>query len=541
MTRWILFFTILIFVAACGQNQINNEKSTTLITDFEKPEGVSFNVNDVEIADSLLKMDAAKLVFENKLGKEILFFPEEQTNFALVSCPNNGLIQTIQECYDNHRPLVLTPDIIWLAICQGVSIHINEHYDSLKNIIFIEDKPDKIEIRNDSLEYSAKHWKSLIESFANETKKYTNDDFYSFFVSEFTTTTAIDKTAYQITLLESYKKAFEYIGDTGCGIPSILISGEKSDWMTIFKKLDMLYKIGLSNWANNLKPIIAEFINAFDGKQNKEFWQSIYKNASEYNAFYISGWIIKFFPYIKELESSGVYDEKRGETRVGEIFLPNKFLDGDNYLLSTLSTDNFPSGIAKVPVTWNNYYKKITRKIEVYAGFFAIKQYPDKSLEPFISWAICEEEGKSPNHKLAKNKSRDLKHKPEYWSPHFARKFTDSAIYDIKNFKTQSNSISFIRSLILDSLQKNSTFNSADYLGDTIQIEILLNGKTNRIFLTKSTNKELTDYIAGLIKGLPGQWYPALAHPTDVLDLWDFPEEENKIKVRANSIVKIGL
>jgi len=74
MTRWILFFTILIFVAACRQNQINNEKSTTLITDFEKPEGVSFNVNDVEIADSLLKMDAAKLVFEINLEKKFYFF-----------------------------------------------------------------------------------------------------------------------------------------------------------------------------------------------------------------------------------------------------------------------------------------------------------------------------------------------------------------------------------------------------------------------------------------------------------------------------------
>jgi len=541
MIRQILFFAILIFVAACGQNQITNEKSTTLITDFEKPEGVSFKVNDVEIADSLLKTDPAKLVFESKIGKEILFFPEEHTNFGLVSCPNNGLIQTIQECYDNHRPLVLTPDIIWLAICQGVSIHINEHYDSLKEIIFIEDKPDKIAIRNDSLEYSAKHWKNLIESFANETKKYTNDDFYSFFVSEFTTTTTINKTVYQITLLESYKKGFEYIGDTGCGIPSILISGDKSDWMTILKKLDMLDKIGLSNWANNLKPIISEFINASEGKQNKEFWQSIYKNASEYNAFYISGWIIKFFPYIKELESKGVYDEKRGKTKVGEIFLPNKFIDDDNYLLSTLSTDNFPSGIAKVPVTWNNHYKNITKKIEVYAGFFAIKQYSDKSLEPFISWAICEKEGKTPNHKLAKNKGRNLKHQSDYWSPHFAETLTDSAIYDIKNFKTQSTSLAYVKSIILDSLQNNTTFNSTDYLNDTIQIEILSNGKTNRIFMTKSTNKELTGYIEGLIKRLPEPWFPALAHPTDVLDLWDIPEEENKIKVRANSIVKIGL
>lgn len=539
MIKHILILAISILLIACGKKQTNVTKD--LITDFEKPQGVSFNVNDVDIADSLLKTDTAKLVFENKIGKEILFFPEEQYNFGLISSPNNGLIQTLQECYDNHRPLVLTPDIIWLAICQGVSIHINEHYDSLKNIVFTTNKPDRISVRNDSLEYSAKHWKNLIDAFANETRKYTTDDFYSFFVSDFTTTTEIDKTAYQITLLESYKKAFEYIGDTGCGIPSIHIAGNEGDWQTILRKLDLLDKIGLSNWAKNLKPIIAEFILASNGKQNKEFWKNIYKNADEYNAFYISGWIIKFFPYIKVLESDGVFDEKRGETRVGEFFTTNEFIDDDNYLLSTLSTDNFPSGIAKVPVTWNNNFKDITKKIEVFAGFFAIKQYPDKSLEPFITWAICEENAKGTNHELVENRNRNLKHQPEYWSPHFATNVTDSAIYNIKEFSTQSNSIAYIKSVILDSLQNNNTFNSTDYLNDTIQIEILLNGRPAGIKLTNSSNKQLTDYIDRLIKGLPEPWFPALAHPSDILDLMDYTDEESTLKVRTNSIVKIGL
>ncbi len=540
MIRQILILTTLIFVTSCKQKQPDTSNSIKVITDFEKPTGVSFKVNDVEIANSLLNTDSAKLVFEDKIGKEILFFPGEHSNLGLVSCPNNGLVQTIQECYDNHRPLVLSPDIIWLAICQGVSIHINEHYDSLKNIIFIENKPDKIAIRNDSLEYSAKHWKNLIASFANETRKYTNEDFYSFFVSEYSTTSSIDRTAYQITLLESYKKAFEYIGDTGCGIPSISITGNKDDWQLMLKKLDMLDKIGLSQWSENLRPIIVEFVNASEGKQNKEFWQNIYKNASEYNAFYISGWIIKFFPYIKELESKGVYDEKRGETRVGEIFLPNKFIDGDNYLLSTLSTDNFPSGIAKVPVTWNNYFKNITRKMEVYAGFLAMKQYPDKSLEPLISWAICDEKGKSPNHKLAENRRQKIKHHPDYWSPNFAGNITDSAVYDIKRFKSQSVSLAYVRSVLLDSLQKKSTFNSNSYLNDTIRIKILCNGKPAGLTLAKSTNDQLVEHINRLVKGLPEPWFPALAHPADVLELMDFPDEDNKLKVRANSIVEIG-
>lgn len=541
MKRLAQILLTLILMSSCGHKQDKIKSTTLLTTDFKKPKGVSFNVNDVEIADSMLNVDTAKHVFESKIGKKILFFPEEQANFGLVYCPNNGLIQTIQECYDNHRPLILTPDIIWLAICQGVSIHINENYDSLKNTIFIGNKPDKIIIRNDSLEYSAKHWKSLIESLSTETRKYTNDDFYSFFVSEFSTTSVIEKTAYQITLLESYKKAFEYVADTGCGIPSILIAGKKEDWQSILRKLEMLNKIGLSSWANNLKPIIVEFINASEGKHNQEFWQNIYKNASEYNAFYISGWIIKFFPYIKVLESEGVYDPKIDETKKGETLIPNKFIDGDNYLLSTLSTDNFPSGIAQIPVTWNNRFKGTTKKMDVFAGFFAIKQYSDKSLEPLISWAICEANAKNPNHKLTKNENRNLKHKPEYWSPHFAENITDSAIYNIKKFKSQKKSILHIRKLIIDSLQSNSSFQISDYKNDTIILPVFSNGKIGNITMTNSKETRLLSYITRLIKGLPEMWFPALAHPTDVLELIDLPEKENKIKIRANSTVKIGL
>lgn len=541
MRRHTFITTVLILFTTCGHLQVKAQSKSLNRSENENHIGVSFKVNDVEIAATLLPVDLAKKVFENKIGKEILFFPEEHAPLEFVNCPNNGLIQTIQECYNNHRPLVLSPDIIWLAICQGVSVHMNEYYDSLKNVVFIKDKPDKIIIRNDSLEYSAKHWKNLIGSFSNETKKYTNEDFYSFFVSEFTTTTAIEQTVYQITLLESYKKAFEYIGETGCGIPSIRLEGKKSDWQTILKKLDTLDKFGLSNWAENLKPIILEFINASNGKYKKEFWQNIYKNASEYNGFYISGWVIKFFPYIKELATAGVYDEKRGETRVGEIIKPNKFYEGDQYLLSTLSTDNFPSGLAKIPVTWINKLNGQIKNMEVYAGFFAMRQYEDKSLKPMVSWAICEENAKNPEHTFAKENNLDLKHNPDYWSPHFATHLTDSAVYDIRKFKTHKNSIAFLRQMIVDSLHKNAAFQSLNFKNDTIQVSVLSNGSIGKVTMTPCKNERAVEYIDGLLKGLPEKWFPALVHPSNVLNLVDFSEEEDKLKVRANSMVKIVL
>lgn len=515
------------------------KKDTPKFTAYQqKPNGVIFNVDSVEIADTLLVSNDPKKVFENKIGKEITYFPEEHSKHGAVNGFNNCLIQTVQECYDNHRPLILSPDAIWLAVCQGVAIHINQNYDSLKNVIFIADKPDEIIIRNDSLEYSSKHWTNLIEALSLETKKYTNDDFYSFFVPEFSTTNSISKTAFQVTLLNSFNKAFKYIGESGCGIPSITVTGKKEDWTLILKNLKLLDKIGLSYWADELRPIIKQFINASQNETDPVFWKDIYKNASEYGGFYISGWIIKFFPYTKELASEGEFDNRTGLTKIAEIYKKNEFLGGYDYLTSTLSTDNFPSGIVKIPVTWNDHINDTIRDIEIYAGFFAIKQYSDKTLEPLISWAICDKNSKSAEHELIIGRTRYQEYKPEYWSPHFAQDVTDSAVYDIKTFKTHKASIAYIKSILADSLQ-NSIFSKEQYSGKTIKIQILSNGTVGKVLPEERQDDQLADYIKKILSAQPGKWFPALTHPSEILG--DVAEDENKIKVRANSVVKIDL
>jgi hypothetical protein len=544
----IPLFLILISCVSCNsknnENKNNSKDSLVLFQNFESTQGKTFAVSDVEMADSLLKIDNPKHIFENKILKEILFTPEEYQKYGLVNCFNNGLIETIQECYDNHRPLILSPDAIWLAICQGTSIHINQKYDSLKNVIFIKDKPDEIIVRNDSLEYDVKHWKKLLSSFSEETKQYTKRDYYSFFVSEYSTTSAVEKAVYQITLLESYKKAFDYVGESGCGIPSITLKGNKKDWETILSKLDQLNDLGLSNWATNLKPVISEFVNVFDGKINKEFWKSIYKSASEYNGFYISGWITKFFPYIKEKGKwdDNSYDEEKSAWKVDELFMPNKFLDGDRYLLSTLSTDNFPSGLAKINVKWENHFKGTTKDMEIYAGFFAIKQYSDKSLEPFITWAVCEKNAKNLDRQITLNPELKLKHKEEYWSPWINSQLTDSAIYDVKNYKTHSRSMDYIRKALTYSIYENVQFKNLDWSSDSLKFVVLTNGSIEDVeVIGKNNTKEVNDHLKKVLTELPGEWLPGLAHPTDVLNLMDFAEDQKDIKVRANSTIKIAL
>jgi hypothetical protein len=411
-----------------------------------------------------------------------MFIPNEHANLQLVNTHYNGLIHTLQYCYDQHRPLVLSPDVIWLAIIQGVSIHVNKNFTKLEKKLFKENKPKTLIARNDSLSFGAEHWENLINQLAQETKSYTNEDYYSFFVPKFSTTSQIQTTAFQITLLNTYKKAFAYVGESGCGIPYIRLIGNKSDWELIYVHLDHLDLIGLTNWKNELKPLLKEFINVYDNKINTLFWQSIYKNMSDYNAFYISGWILKLFPYIEQKAGTGQYDEESELTRLDKKYFENKFIYGNKHVLSNLSTDDFPSGIVDIDLTWNNYIDNETKKLKIYSGYFGIKQHNDKGLEPLISWAICEKDAKKIIHKINDPYIPKKLDQDDFWTPFIVSKISQPAIYNPKKFATQEESIEFIRTNLVNALQ--SKFKKESYASDTLSFIVLSNGQIENIEFT---------------------------------------------------------
>lgn len=500
-----------------------------------------FDVDNVPIAKKRLAEISSSNLINSKIKKQALYVPQAHQNLKLVPASGNAFIATLQECYDQHRPLALSPDVIWLAICQGVSIHINQNIESLKSKIFTKDTSTELAIRNDSLEYGEKHWQELISSFADETKKYTKDDFYSFFVSDFSTTSQIEKTAYQITLLESYKQMFTYVGETGCGIVSVSLLGEKKDWVDIYNKLDKLEEIGLGYWGDELKPIIQEFINAYDGQIHRSFWSNIYKNASEYNAFYISGWCIKFFPYIINREDvewdASNYDEEKGGVKTPLNYQPNKYMQGDNNLLSVLSTNNFPSGLSEIEIIWLNHFKGTKKKMSVFSGFFAIKQFNDKTLIPFISWAIADKEAELYNESYEIVYNSPLMPN-QYWSPHVLDNPKKLAIYDIKQFKTQEQSLDFIKGQCEEQL-RNGDFEEKELKNIKVNFIVLSNGEITDIKVSNTSNTELKNKIVLLLENLSKPWFPALSSPEDALELMDPDEGIEQLNMKVNSKIEI--
>ena len=358
------------------------------------PEGVRFYVKNDTIADKFYEEQNVKNFFEYITLKDVLYMPEENKNMRIAPTigPNlpNGLLETVRNAYHGHYPLALSPDVIWLTICQGMSKHINLNFKSLENKIYKNGHPKSILVRIDSLAFDSTQWSVAVDSLAQQTRRYTDPYFYEAFVPQFSTTTPIDHVAYQITLLDAQKKAFSYNLESGCGFPWIVLRGTTEDWELIKKKLSILDTLEMTEWKESLTPILDEFIEASQGRANKTFWMNIFKTEGEYETYAITGWILKLFPYIDSDQ-------------------PNPFLNKRVAASDNLSTDRFPSSILSVPFVWHNAFEDRTDSLYFWSGILGAKQYGDKTLEPFISWALTTKDYKKEFVEKYKEKIRPWK------------------------------------------------------------------------------------------------------------------------------------
>ncbi|MFN8209154.1 MAG: DUF4419 domain-containing protein [Bacteroidales bacterium] len=502
---------------------------------------IRFGVHVVDKAKSPLQDESIEKVLERRVGRKLMYFPDEQRQLQVVAFSGNNFLATVQECFDHHRPLVLSPDIIWLAICQGVSIHVNQHFDSLKNVLFRSEKKVDLVVRNDSLEFGGKHWQRLISDFSALTRGYTREDYYDFFVPTFSTTGMVEHTALEITMLEAMKEEFVYIGEGGCGIPYISLKGTRDDWEDILTRLEKLNSMGLDHWSKELEAVIKSFIHVYDNQIDLGFWRDIFKSAEDYDGLYISGWILKFFPYLKAKENEGVYDQTAQAARYEIGYIPNPFILAEDYLRSTVIINDIPPGIAEIEVQWHNYFKDEKKKMEVTSGFYGAIQYTDLSLEPLISFTITDKSRPAISLKYLDFKQEELPHQHEYWYPFALNNVTQKAIFNRKLFKTHENSMKFVSQVLHDSLTAYCQIYNTQPVKTAIEFSVSFRGWVYDIIIkNQGDTTGFNSFLRNQLSKMPGDWTPALMKAGQFAELYMNPTDSAKL-VSVNSRLKLEL
>ena len=291
------------------------------------------------------------------------------------------LIDAVNLAFSDHRPLILSPDTIWLTIVQGFAQHLRLNAEAFRGRIVSHH--GKTDLRIKILPLDASEWPHMISRFASQIRDNSDPFLYETLSCEFSTTTPTIKTAYQIALMEGFDRYFEYVLEYVCGIPKITLEGTPEDWQRIRDRIEVLATFDFSWWTARLGPVLDQFISTAKGAPDLTFWQAIYKPREMYDSKLATGWIVDLFPYLGR-EASIKRNSHLEAERID--WLPQA-TDSNQSLGASL--ESFPAGISRVPIVIE-FSDDTKTAIELLGGFFGVSQaLEDGALSPIISWAVA--------------------------------------------------------------------------------------------------------------------------------------------------------
>lgn len=311
-----LLYCMTMLVSACAQTQDSEygiiSKTDSSVT-FAVDEGLPVptasrywtNNNGDRIAKYLLKdYNAAN----SDRGYVASSFKDE----SFKTMRTDVLFHTIVKAYAEHRPLVLSPDMIWLNICQVFSHYVNEHADSLRSRFVAHDGKMSlvVQTKKDLLAEEA-DWAAVMDNFIKQIGENTKGNIAETFISDFSTTGQAERIASGITLMDVTKSYFDYVVIyIACGIPEITLTGTPDDWRRVLEKACELQKYGMEKWIERVKPVLGEFVKASEGRPLRRFWKDMVTlyhpdklrggACSTEKPTKLDGWFLRLFPYNKD-------------------------------------------------------------------------------------------------------------------------------------------------------------------------------------------------------------------------------------------------
>jgi hypothetical protein len=219
----------------------------------------------------------------------------------IAGVPFHPVVAAAHRAFMDHRPLCLSPDIIWLMICQGVANHINAHGEELRSRFVSHEGKIQISVRRDDFVKGSPEnpWAEAIEEFTNKVREHIGSTF-DLFQPTFTTTGPVERAAAGVVLLNAMQSYFDYDMESLCGIPAITLEGTSEDWQVITHRIEQFSSLDLEWWLEPLRAILRQFVAAAQGEIDRAFWQSFYKYQDESGGPMITGWISALFPYLTD-------------------------------------------------------------------------------------------------------------------------------------------------------------------------------------------------------------------------------------------------
>ncbi|MGI8332715.1 DUF4419 domain-containing protein [Actinomadura scrupuli] len=296
------------------------------------------------------------------------------------------LLSAVGRAFADHRPLVLSPDAVWLTILQGLAQHVRLHAEELRPRLVSHSGRKRLTVVVDGpMPQDAESWQDAVESFGKLLLAEIDDA--AGFECDFSTSTDVERMAGRIVLLDAYSPYFALWMVFVCGIPSITLTGTVEDWQKVRGRVEAIAGFGLETWCRSLTPITDQFVRAAAGEVDTAFWRRIYSPADAYGGGVITGWAARLYPYL---------------TGQGEVSRPNPLLDLPideprdvttddemGYRGPGIRSDRVPATLSRVIVNVNDRAGAENRAVALHAGLVGVAQDDDGALRPVAGWYLA--------------------------------------------------------------------------------------------------------------------------------------------------------
>jgi len=377
----------------------------------------TFPVHEVESATSLVRQISYQQAVEDYLLAERRIDGLEKQTLEACSLREVGLVSGITHhplvaalelAYAGHRPVALSPDMIWLLICQGVAHHLAANVDELRHQFVAHPGRLTLELNPQDPAFPKgspdNPWPEVIADFSRQIASQIGP-WHDLFLPSFSTTGDVERVAAEIALLDSMQRYFHYLlTSMNSGIPSVTLEGTPTDWQAVGDRAEAFAPLGLDWWLSPLRRVLRQFARAACGEVDRPFWESIYRiqplEESSHSASTL-GWIGVLFPYLNDPQGLPTVCNPwlSGERDLDEPFHLDRA--GARRRVSSerepgyLFEAQFPSGLARAPFTWDERDRsgQRTRRwdMELLGGFVGVTQEAETlRLRPEIGWAVRE-------------------------------------------------------------------------------------------------------------------------------------------------------
>lgn len=164
----------------------------------------TYQIEELTKPEKLLPTISSSMLFKN-VDKD---FVKLSVSDNLVDLGTHPVIVGYLRAYQNHYPITISPDIMWLMISKGFSNHVNNSPEKLRSMIVNFDGKQTLTVnRNDKevRDMAAFNWESIFPEFAEQISGFTGKALVDNLTADFSTTTPTARVASQITIMESMK------------------------------------------------------------------------------------------------------------------------------------------------------------------------------------------------------------------------------------------------------------------------------------------------------------------------------------------------